>query len=82
MTTPGPVLFSRIPIDLRDAIYRSVKYMAEYGFHAQTIADKVGISKGQIYSACGKLGLRLRDYRDGKNDTAKGIIRRAPKGRG
>ena len=37
------VLFKTQPAERRASLYRGVQYMAWHGFHAQTIADVMGI---------------------------------------
>jgi len=64
----------------------SVVYLGLAGLHGKTIARTVRgywgvrLSVSQVYSICRKHGVRLRDYRDGKGDTAKAVIKSgAPK---
>jgi hypothetical protein len=59
-------------------VQSSVIYLAERGFHARTIARRTGLSVNQIYNACRKLGIRLRDYRDGVGEIAERIIQATP----
>jgi hypothetical protein len=56
----------------------SIIYFGERGFHASLIADKTGLEKGQVYYACRKLGIRLRDYRNGLGEVAERIVAVAP----
>lgn len=72
-------LWVRVAPERRDSLFRTVEYLGKHGFHAQTIADICGCTVSQVYLACAKLGIRLRDYRDGKNQTAKSVIRTAPR---
>jgi len=62
----------------RDRILSTIMYMGLRGFHAQTIADWCGITKGQVYIVCRKQRIRLRDYRDGKTEPAEYVLARAP----
>lgn len=61
------------------SLFDSIQFLGEHGFHAQTIADVCGITKNEVYIACAKLKIRLRDYRDGRNWIAKKIIVQTPK---
>lgn len=46
------------------------------GMHAKTISQYTGLTVGQVHLRCQKLGLKLRDYRDGKGPSAKLIVQR------
>jgi hypothetical protein len=59
-------------------LFRNVEYFAERGFHAWKIADICGCTVSQVYQACSKLRIRLRDYRDGKGEVAVCIIKAHP----
>lgn len=56
----------------------SVGYLAERGFHGETIARATGLSKGQVYYRTGQLGIPLRSYRDGVSKIAKTFIAVTP----
>ena len=64
---------------LRQLVLTQVDRLGSYGFHAQTIADICGIGKSQVYQITRMLGFRLRDYRDGKTESAKIIISVTPR---
>lgn len=57
---------------------KGVLYLGCYGFHGQTIADALGITKYQVWRLCRQVGIRLRDYRDGKTKEAKEILAGSP----
>lgn len=63
---------------LRRELETSIIYLGEHGFHGRTIAQKLGCSDGTVYHVCYKSGVKLRDYRDGKNEVAERIIARTP----
>ena len=71
-------LFRTQPPERRASIYRTVEYMALRGFHCKKIAAVCGITESQVYTACGQMQIRLRDYRDGKGPVAEQVVRRAP----
>ena len=48
--------------------------LAEQGFHAHYIAEVTGLTTGQVYGRCRKLGVGLRDYRNGKTSQAKVVV--------
>lgn len=72
------IMFKTEPEWKRDAIHRTVDYMARRGFHARAIGKVAGISQSQVYTSARKQGIRLRDYRDGKGKEAKKVIAVAP----
>ena len=49
-----------------NTINLSCSFLADRGLHAHTIAKATGLSVGQVYYRCKQLGIRLRDYRNGK----------------
>lgn len=61
-----------------EVLLGSVRYMAERGFHARTIARVTGLSVGQVSYRIHALGLALRAYREGDTAVAKGYIKVAP----
>ena len=60
------------------AVRSSIVYFGERGFHASLIAEKTNLDVRQVYYACHRLGIRLRDYRDGKGEIAERIVSVAP----
>lgn len=77
-------LFRRETPERRASLYRSVEYLALHGMHAQTIADVCGLSVSQVYTACGHMQIKLRDYRDGKGPVGSAVVSQAktkPKGK-
>ena len=52
-------------------LLQSVRYLADRGFHAETIARATGLTKSQVYYRTGQLNIQLRSYRDGSSSTAK-----------
>ena len=72
------VIMARLEPDLRQMVIDTIYYMAEYGFFAKTIAKVAGVSPGQVYFYCRKLGIRLTSYRRGDGKVAKALISRAP----
>ncbi len=54
----------------------SFSQLAENGLHADVIAKASGLTVGQVHYRCKQLGMKLRDYRDGKTPTAELIISR------
>lgn len=77
MMNTAPLWRSVAP-ERRDSMFRTIEYLALRGFHARTIARVVGGTIGQVYLACQKLQIKLRDYRDGKGEVARKVIRVAP----
>ena len=73
------VLFKTQPQERRASLYRTVEYLAQHGFHAQTIADVAGISKSQVYTATHHMQIKLRAYRDGHGAVAPNVIKGAPR---
>lgn len=67
-----------VPEESREQLFSRVTYMIEHGFHGHYIAELCGISVGQVYTAAHKLGLSVRDYRDGRTSAAKRIVVAAP----
>lgn len=67
-------LWRTIQPSRRDSVFRTIEHLAKHGFHAWKIAQVAGCSVAQVYQACAKLQIRLRDYRDGLNDEAKQVI--------
>lgn len=72
------LLFRTEAPERRASIYKTVEYMALRGFHCRKIAEVCGITEGQVYTACGQMRIRLRDYRDGKGPVAEQVVRAAP----
>jgi hypothetical protein len=66
-----------LPLEDR-VLLESVSYMAERGFHAETIARSTGLTKSQVSYRVAALGLRLRSYRDGTSTAAKELIAVTP----
>ena len=71
-------LWRTVAPERRDSLFKNIEYFALRGFHAQKIADICGCNKSQIYMACQKLQIKLRDYRDGKGEVAVRIIQLRP----
>lgn len=44
--------------------------LAGKGYHGHVIAKLTGLTRGQVYTRCRQLGIRLRDYRNGKTREA------------
>lgn len=70
------VLFRQMERKFRDHLYRSIEFLAVRGMHARTIAEAVGVSVSQVYTACGHLHVRLRDYRDGLGPVGAPLVKR------
>jgi len=51
--------------------------MGSLGFSATHIAEQTGLSTGQVYYRLGKMGIRLRDYRNGLNPIGRHVLRAA-----
>lgn len=51
-------------------------HLANYGLHASTISKATGLSRGQIYYRNKQVGVRLRDYRDGKGPVGHVLLRK------
>jgi hypothetical protein len=51
-------------------------HLANYGLHAKTIGKATGLSRGQIYYRAKQVGVRLRDYRDGKGPVGHVLLRK------
>lgn len=49
-------------------------HLAQYGLHGQVIANNTGLSRAQVYYRLQKVGIKLRDYRDGETHPAREII--------
>ncbi len=71
-------MFAKMEPKQRDSLLKTIVYLGENGFHAKTIAKAAGVPVGQVYAVCAKFQVRLRDYRDGRNDRAEEVIFRAP----
>jgi len=71
-------LWRTVSPERRDSVFRTIEYLALRGFHAWKIADVTGVTVSQVYIACQKLRIRLRDYRDGRTAPARAIIKVAP----
>lgn len=48
--------------------------LAQYGLHGQTIANHTGLTRAQVYNRLQKVGIKLRDYRDGETQPARIVI--------
>jgi len=57
-------------------INRTCKYLADRGLHARTIAEVTGLTATQVYYRCQRLGIHLRDYRDGKGQCGSVLVTR------
>ena len=71
-------MFAKMETKQRDSLLRTIVFLGENGFHARTIARAAGVTVGQVYAVCAKFQIKLRSYRDGKNETAERVIVRAP----
>jgi len=49
--------------------------LAEWGLHYETIAKKTGLSKGALAYRFKKAGVRVRTFREGKNNNAEKIMK-------
>lgn len=65
---------SNVDKTLLDSVY----YLANRGFHGDTIARATGLTKSQVYYRTGQLKIHLRAYRDGRSDVAKQFIAVTP----
>jgi hypothetical protein len=64
-------------VDLADIVeYRLCEYMARMGFSYQAISDNTGLTKSQVSARLRRSNprIRVKDYRDGKNDVGQAII--------
>ena len=52
-------------VDWYDPVNTACYALATKGFHAAVIAERTGLTTGQVYSRCRYLGVRLTDYRKG-----------------
>lgn len=50
--------------------------LVNYGLHAHTISKATGLSRSQIYYRARQVGVRLRDYRDGRGPVANILVKR------
>lgn len=73
-----PKMFAKMEPKRRDSLLKTIIYLGEAGFHARTIARVAGVTAGQVYAVCAKFQIKLRAYRDGRNETAERVIVRAP----
>jgi len=48
--------------------------LSERGMHGQTITRAIHLTVPQVYARCRKLGIGLRDYRNGRGRLAKSIV--------
>ena len=48
--------------------------LAEYGLHCQLIAKLVGLTRTQVYYRHWKVGVTVRNYRNGKTIPARKIV--------
>ncbi|MDD4984125.1 MAG: hypothetical protein PHH82_04805 [Candidatus ainarchaeum sp.] len=54
-----------------------VGFVNNSGLHGKVIAQHCGgMSVGQVYNRCKKLGIKITDYRNGLTDSAKVVIKR------
>ncbi len=53
----------------------TVKALAQYGFSYQLISDKTGWEKNKIAGYLHDIELKVKDYRNGESDIAKGVLR-------
>jgi len=53
--------------------------LAGKGYHAALIARMTGLTKGQVYTRCQQLDVRLRDYRNGETEEAKEDLKQQEK---
>lgn len=58
-------------INWEESLNMTCVYYCEAGFHGKVIASATGLTVGQVYNRCHKLGIKLRDYRDGETSAAK-----------
>ena len=52
-------------VDWYDPVNAACYALARKGVHAAVIAERTGLTTGQVYSRCRYLGVRLTDYRKG-----------------
>jgi hypothetical protein len=50
-------------------------HLVNHGLHADAIARATGLSRGQVYYRAKRVGVRLRDYRDGRGPIASVLFR-------
>jgi hypothetical protein len=54
-----------------------IGFVHNTGLHGKVIAQNCGgMSVGQVYNRCKRLGIRITDYRNGLTDSSKIIIKR------
>jgi len=63
----------------RRFLKQAILYMGIRGFHARTIADVCGLTLSCVTYQLGQMKVRLRDYRDGEGEVARGFVRKAAK---
>ena len=63
-------------VDYKCAETRSALDLASYGMHARTIAECSTLTVPQVYYRLKKIGIHLRDYRNGIGPKAEPIVRR------
>jgi len=51
-----------------------VEGLGRWGMHAKTIARVTGLSEGQVRYRLKEKGVRLREYRDGRNREGRGVL--------
>lgn len=56
----------------------SVVKLGQHGLHAHTIAERLGLSVGMVYSILSNAGVSLRDYRNGRNEYSAQLIEVTP----
>lgn len=66
----------RSKIDWTDPRFKIMVQLALHGFHGQLIAKHSEFTRSQVYYYLQKLGIQLRDYRNGKTDPARPIIKK------
>jgi len=62
-------------VDMELLPNRLCEYMVDHGFHGRCIAEKTGLTVGQVYYRARICEVHLRDYRDGVGKEAVLIIK-------
>jgi len=50
--------------------------LVNYGLHGDIIAKATGLSRCQVYYRARQVGIKLRDYRDGRGPVASTLLRK------
>jgi hypothetical protein len=73
---PSRVGLTNGKIDWDQYLNCVVERFADKGLYGRVIARHTGLTTGQVYNRCKRLGIKLRDYRNGKSPAALVVVKK------